>query len=397
MRLPTYEDLSTEQDSVLFGAPYDGRVLITGAPGTGKTVIAIYRAITALKQERKVQVVMYNKVLKSYTRGNLEDLPSDHIKTWHSWIFSWYKRVFRCKPPTLQGERYIYDWDKIFGEIASLKSDEQLRKLAWGHLIVDEGQDFPAGFYNVANLVIHLTGDRKVFGKMASGITVSADDNQRMDEHSNSTIKDIKKRLNISDGEHFKLTENYRNTRPIAELAGTFYTGLQTGVPDLPEVDGEMPRVIFSDRLYESVEFIKRYVRNNEHQTVGVFAPSRRVQDQLGNRLKADECLTVQKYSSGAAGPAGNADNLNLDDPGKVTVLCMQSCKGLEFDAVFIPELQKYNPDASSDQQNKMNFYVLSSRAREKLFFMASDCDEKPELMRLFPDEQSQLITYENV
>jgi len=398
MRLPTYEDLSVEQDSILFSASYDGRTLITGPPGTGKTVIAIYRAITALAQERKVTVVMYNNVLKSYTRDNLEEyVLSKDISTWHSWFSSWYRKAFHAMPPRMPGSRWDYNWTEIIQKVASTTGSERLKKISWGHLVIDEGQDFPDGFYRMANLVVHMTGDRNVFGKFASGITVAADDNQRLNETQNSTVAEIKTALTIDDDHHYRLTKNYRNTRPIAEVAKYFYTGLASGIPELPDVEGDLPSMIESDRLYETVDFIKRYARTNDHHTIGIFTPTKRLQGSIYNRLKADGSFTVQKYASGENGPSGNAENLNLEAPGIITILCMQSCKGLEFDSVVIPEIQKYDSSPASDQQNMMNFYVMSSRARERLFYIFSDCDEDPKILKLFPSEKTELLAYQTI
>ena len=44
VRLPSYEDLSKEQDDGQPTAIRDGDYVVAGPPGTGKTVIALYRA-----------------------------------------------------------------------------------------------------------------------------------------------------------------------------------------------------------------------------------------------------------------------------------------------------------------------------------------------------------------
>jgi len=70
VRLPDYSDLSEEQDSIYLDAPMDGTVFVTGPPGTGKTVIAFYRAdVLAEKDPDSVTVAMYNRVLNQYTKN----------------------------------------------------------------------------------------------------------------------------------------------------------------------------------------------------------------------------------------------------------------------------------------------------------------------------------------
>ena len=52
------------------------------------------------------------------------------------------------------------------------------------------------------------------------------------------------------------------------------------------------------------------------------------------------------------------------------------SAKGLEFDTVFIPELQSSAPDFGKPE-TLMQFYVLLSRARDELYLSYSG-DETP-------------------
>jgi transcriptional regulator with AAA-type ATPase domain len=69
MRTPSYEELSKEQDAICVLAPLDEATLVTGPPGTGKTVVAFYRAETAARKGQSPRLVMYNNVLYRYS-GN---------------------------------------------------------------------------------------------------------------------------------------------------------------------------------------------------------------------------------------------------------------------------------------------------------------------------------------
>ena len=69
MRMPNARDMSDEQQDIFEDAPLDGRVLVTGPPGTGKTVIAFLRAMLLAKENKKVDVIMYNRVLKRFAQN----------------------------------------------------------------------------------------------------------------------------------------------------------------------------------------------------------------------------------------------------------------------------------------------------------------------------------------
>ena len=71
MRLPPFERLSQEQDEVC-ALPTDGRYLVSGPPGTGKTVIALYRSQIITATDRKVSLLTWSRVLEMYCRKAAE-------------------------------------------------------------------------------------------------------------------------------------------------------------------------------------------------------------------------------------------------------------------------------------------------------------------------------------
>ena len=75
-----------------------------------------------------------------------------------------------------------------------MTNEDQILKLDWGHLIVDEGQDFAPTFYDM----IHRVQNKlRAVGKEVASVTVFADDNQSITKN-RSTIIDIRVNLNIS-------------------------------------------------------------------------------------------------------------------------------------------------------------------------------------------------------
>lgn len=357
MKLPSYQDLSKEQDKIN-NLALDGSYLVTGPPGTGKTVMALYRSQMLTKKKKQAHLLMYSRLLSQYTSTAIEELGiSGAVKTFHSWFSSFYRAKYKVNPP--QTAPYVYEWVEILTRV----NTDPPPKESLPYLIIDEGQDLSDRFYPVAR---HISRH----------LTVFADENQRLNEY-NSTLDDIQAYSGIE--KRFELRRNYRNTREIALLAADFCTGLSTGVPDLPERRGEKPKLVHTTNLHETVDFISRFERNHADLEIGVFTQRKKLQSSIVNRLEGKTTNPVQYY---VGGKGAEATKLDFDVPG-IKVVNYASAKGLEFDAVFIPELQLLTLDPTS-AEFKMLFYVLVSRARDDLYLMYSG-DGEPHVMSAFP------------
>ncbi|EPG7578008.1 AAA family ATPase [Providencia rettgeri] len=409
MRMPNARQISEEQQDIFEDAPMTGHILISGPPGTGKTVIAFLRAKALAKKKTDVTVLMFNRVLRRYTENVAHDIPGKVAsKTMHSWLSAWWKRhkILREDQTAAQNNRampsktskksssykspygppeiepWFYDWNLMREQYVEL---EDSHVIDWGHLIIDEAQDFPSKMFKF----LRTAAKPMKYG----GITILADENQRLNEKNNSSLEEIRTNLNIKKGEEFRLTKNFRNTKPIAELAKHFYAGLSSGIPELPEKSGSLPKLIAVTEQNKQVSFICDFLVLRGAQEVAVIVDSdvdrKFYVDNLGKLLPG---YVVQSYSSS---DSKNSEMLRFDQQGVITVLNRRSCKGLEFDTVFIPDLQKFSFNDAQLMVFNMNMYVMCSRARSELFLMyvKGRLLQAPILSHL-PSASSGLIEY---
>ena len=366
MRLPTEAQLSLEQKEVM-SAPHEGTILVVGPPGSGKTVVAILRQRALEKRKATVSSVVFNNVLTRYT-GN------EH--TFERWVKAWWLKATDSVFPTslVPGTRYRSPEYRGAAELATTTLKSRVRERGhWGHLILDEAQDFHQDAHKLLVAVqYNVMGDLPL--SQRPSLCILADENQRINP-SNSTIDQIKEaHVGLSKDDIYSLRRNYRNTRPIARFAAHFYVGLQTGMPELPQRDGDRPRVI-AGKLDETVKRIANYAKAHPDQEIGVLVQYNNTRKKYFNRLASalnGTGLRAQTYASGCD-EHGDASKLSFDKPGVVTVLCYGSSKGLEFDAVFLPELQTLRTEGVEVDFVRMNLYVMCSRARNQLWISIDD------------------------
>ncbi len=367
MKLPTYKELSKEQDTVN-GLPLDGNWLVTGPPGTGKTVMAVYRANVLKNAKRDFRILTWSRLLYMYMQGALAevDLDPSQLATFHSWFDGYYKSMFGERPPTSDGNAFDIDWEAVHRAIDAKGSVDTVAP----DLLIDEGQDLPTGFYVFAN-------------ELCEHLTVFADENQRISD-TQSSLDEIRTYARIKDT--FELRKNYRNSTPVAKLARHFYAGMPTGIPDLPKPKkpGRTPALRHFAKWDASLERIVRWARTHDDEQIGVFLPKAWIvkawSGALEERLGDD--IEVQRYHNPRYGAP---PKVSFEGPG-VLATYIGNSKGLEFDTVFVPELNQWWHKAD-DPLTRSMLYVLTSRARNHIEFHYSG-KGTPALIQLFPDDK---------
>src|SRR5262249_27324913 len=100
MKLPSYQLLSKEQDRIN-GLPLTGNFLVTGPPGTGKSVMALYRASLLQKKQRRVKLLMFARLLQMYASSAIGALKLDNasVLTMHQWIPQYFREPSGGSPP----------------------------------------------------------------------------------------------------------------------------------------------------------------------------------------------------------------------------------------------------------------------------------------------------------
>ena len=224
MKLPLLSELEVEQLDV-YTHPANKSVIVVGPPGSGKTSLAIWRALFVARQGQNVVLITRNRMLAAMARQLASEGEGGSFVTTTMQSFVWQDCIEAIKEPPNGGNGdYTIDWPKI-----SKKFRAQGVKRRIDHLIVDEGQNLPAGFFLWANEFCSPT------------MSIFADEHQTT-VNEGSTMQDLRK-LGIPDW--LRLMFNHRNTEEIARLSGWFHKDRM-----LPQTiarrgsSGDVPRVI---------------------------------------------------------------------------------------------------------------------------------------------------------
>ena len=352
MRLPTWGELTEEQLDVL-DTPLNQSLLVTGPPGSGKTVHAIRRARmvanSAKPGQPRAALITFNRLLRRLMRlvTGREDPVEIDINTMHSFVANEYRRRLKTEPPllpqTLHSPNFRpYDWDAMHAELTKSRCTPDRP-----HLVIDEGQDLPKGFYMFAARHVAFT------------ITIFADDDQTLTSEC-SSLEEIREAAELSDCEWVCLKENHRSRPEVARLAEHFHHGRLPAASVRRSSGSELPALIQFPDYAAAATMVSNWYRNRGG-SLGVIVHRKMDVDKVRNEIKGQlGDVRVDFYHS----ESNNEEVICQLDPG-ITVLTSRSAKGQEFDAVFLLNLEEFIPCRDTAARRMM--YMLCTRARDHL------------------------------
>lgn len=335
--------LSDEQVRILRGVVGGGRVRVSGAAGTGKTVVALEAARRLARAPgSRVLMVCFNKALASHLQSML---PSDELPgvieavTFHHLCRRAYDALERPYAPPSESSRD--DSARFWREDAPTTLLEALaeKKLEpYDAIVVDEGQDFSRDWWSVLDECLR---DRE-----KGRLLVFHDPGQRIFDHA-------------SGGSEFpsqpSLTVNFRNTRAITEIVRKLGGVDLEPHPRAP--DGEPPVVHVDDGASKTRMQLDTLVRRLIEKDallpdqITILTPHKR------------ENSSLQGMTHVGGEPLSDTPS---DRAGKVLHATIGAFKGLEADVIILVDVDPDDPRC--DRRAR---YVAASRARHVLHVWA--------------------------
>ncbi|MET8800668.1 hypothetical protein ABZV91_30300 [Nocardia sp. NPDC004568] len=351
MKFPSLLDLDTDQRKVLDFA-FEGCHVVTGVPGSGKTVMALYRAWALATAGRTVTVLTRANLLRQYLEQQAPDFMTDFgITTYHRWVGNFWRTQFATDAPTTDSEGWDYDWIEMQQDCM----EREVRSNT--HLVIDEGQNLPVAFYQWCRI-------------LGFGVTVFADHHERIDDGC-STVPEICGALSMHI-DPLTLHQNHRSTRDIARLAGEFSPEAGINLP-LPERTGRRPWVRRVSSIHHLLDEVARYFKMYPRRSIGIICRSTQLLREVQGELTR---LGLARHTQAYVHNDRLRKTVNFSTR-PIKIVSTASMKGLEFDSVFVPDLDAYTEDPTGAEV-RVRFFVLCTRARKDLCFAYLGPDEPP-------------------
>ncbi len=258
-----------------------------------------------------------------------------------------------------------YDFDD-FALLCLTAINEDGIDTPFTHIVVDEAQDLT----KAQILVLYNLVD-----KSTDSITFIADAAQRIYK-SGFTWSEVG--INVRGGRSVELKKNYRNTVQIVQASLSLldhedekeeFTELE-----LVERNGDKPIIGYFENFNDQIEYLTELLAGINVHNFSVAVLHRRtakleiLKQHFMNQGFQAEIITNRIYV-----------DFNND---KIKISTMSSIKGLEFDYVFIIDLNEDvfpHPDGFTDENDEFHIsterrllYTCMTRAKEKLFLLSS-------------------------
>jgi len=339
--LPGKNKLSREQLAII-NLPTKNSWVIEGGPGTGKTVMAFYRA-TQIDTNSEIPLLVYNRPLRNYLSSAIKGLEISNCRvyTYFQWIEGFYQSVIKKQCPYIA--QFRPDWNQVVADCSNIGK-------IYKHIIIDEAQDFPLELIQIV-------------GKIAESVTCFIDPNQTINV-GQTDVRNAVRSLRVPKA--YKLTRNFRNTIEIRDLAALY---CQSGEPPMAYESGEKPQIYRCPDYPQQTAQMARIIKENPEKSIGIICGTKTSQYGLLKSLRELLPKSIRVQSS--------TDSLSFDTPG-VKILNYANMKGLEFDIVMLPRIEKVlSAEDKVIDTNRM--YVAISRAVDELhiFYFGTSISSK--------------------
>jgi hypothetical protein len=331
--LPPFDELNpTQKEAVLD----PNAIALSGGPGTGKSVVSIWRHILNHQRENPVrsQLLTFTTSLALYLKRcchTQNENASDYVDSSQRW------RIHNAnnRPEILH----------------------------------DEAQDlsvpFNKGFLNYTQMLSYGADNQQLI--RANSRLINGDYN--LDVCSpESALRGI-----FPDNSLHSLDQNYRNSSRIMKFAKSVFNNavIPQEIIESCTNEGEFPRFILANNNAQIdqtvIQLVNDFTANNT-TNIGILVPFENQNRMAGETATVRYYFNLLRNNNVDVTMYTNAMN-GIESINTVHVTTFKSSKGLEFDVVIIPDFHLLN--LQFNVVDWRDFYVGITRAKSNLFLLS--------------------------
>lgn len=345
-------ELTEQQAQVFEGLYAQDRVWVEGVAGSGKTFLALHRALAFARAGRRTLFVCYNKELAAWLRRQVADDPRLAeeralltVRHFHALASELSADAGLRFEPAAGGPKDVRFWDDEVPDLleqAVFISESRGRGVRFEALVVDEAQDFSTAWWYALTQSVLSTPDAPLYAFL--------------DPH--QSLFGALQPPPVAFQARFHLKVNCRNTRRIAATSAQLLRLNQSSPASAPV--GVTTRVIRAGGPAQHRGLVLQELRRLLGREG--LAPSQIA--VIGPRAKANGSLAEVTEVQGAR-MVTSAEQWR--DGAGVLVTTARSFKGLEADVVLLYDLGgDFGPGFRPE-----DLYVACTRARAALIAVA--------------------------
>lgn len=349
-----------------------GHYMVTGVPGSGKTVILLARAIYLIKENPcwNILILTYNKSLSNKLNSQLDrvaqnlkengindlNLENIVIKNFHSEVSRLLEGM--KKPQKMDDDTWFQE--------ESIKIASQRARPIYDAILIDEYQDF---YLNWVSLCLNLCKEYSVEpeGKKLKNIFLAGDRLQSIYNRNEISWKSIG--INMQGRSKF-LKTSYRSAKQHLALALTFLRNDKTLKKEvdkfyIDELNNSELNAVNSG----SVEFLTGNLKMIGDKILELKRQGYRNEDFLILCPSKSYCNNVKEQSSNSIKYEMDYIKDITNNSSNIILTTYHSSKGLEAKVVFLTAIDKiYTGNDINDQIKRKLIYVGMTRASERLY-----------------------------
>ena len=339
-----FKRMQDEQIALLNYLEEQNSAVINGLAGTGKTVMAVTKALRHAAKNEKVLFLCYNRYLNEYLRKTYQDQKKDGS----SRQFDYKRNVsyytidgFACKVCGTD----THDYKLLHDKLEALYCDEEFE---YQHVIIDEGQDFGKEGLEEAGIIEDLKTNALGNKNGPGSFYMFYDKNQLIQaETTPKFIEEADCRLTL-----------YRNCRNTQNIAATSLKLLGSGKDPIligDAIKGEKAEIGFCADAAETAALLNDMI--DKYKAAGYESIAVLTCKTEQDSILADYCQ----------------DSLYKGKKGVKFTTC-RKFKGLEADAVIVIDIDKA---AFDDPVGELLMYAGTSRAKYRLCCLINMSEEE--------------------